>query len=218
MTTPTPTAAVYEPPPPPRKRPERESSIPAFSIRIDPINWLLYGELPFELESQIWRFVSFEVTPIFVTTEQPPLMRQSSQSELKQSSNGIGALAGAAIGPGFWLSGRPNRGTVLRAIFTNYAYSYSAIDGGDSVSHTERRIYGYLGSHSRWGIFTIASGFGIGTELNRQRRCFDARGYATTNCGTDELLIALPSGLYDLHSWTYPVELLFRFSLGVSFD
>ncbi len=191
-------------------------------MRIDPLHWLLYGGLPLELEMQVWNFVSFEVTPLFVTSEQPPLLRQSFDSELEQHSNGIGALAGAALGPGFWLSGRPNRGTVLRAIFTNHAYRYEASDGADAVSHTERHLYGYIGSHSKWGIFTLASGVGLGVELNRQRRCFsrDERNnvFPSSDCDKDELLISLPSGLANLRSWTYPVEIMWRFSLGVAID
>jgi hypothetical protein len=209
---------VYEPPPPPLRRPD-EGALPAFSVRLDPLHWLIYGGLPIEIEGQIWRFITFEVTPIFVTSQQPPILRQSFDRDVNQYSNGIGSLAGAAIGPGFWLNGRPNRGTVLRAIFTNYSYRYEAPRTLDSLTHTERHLYAYIGSHSKWGVFTLASGVGLGVELNRQRRCFNGSSReASSDCANDELLLATgPQTNADFRSWPYPLEIMWRLSLGVAF-
>jgi hypothetical protein len=194
--------------------------MPVLSFRVDPFNWLLGGRLGFEIESQIWKSISVELVPVFVTTERPPSLK--SVDTVTQHSNGIGSLSGAAVSAGFWLGGKPLRGSVFRVILTNYGYTYRAADDlgqFDEVSHTERRLYGYLGSNSVWGAFTLGGGIGLGVELNREERCFDDDQPRTTDCKEDELNIATVRGasqLGNLHSWSYPVELMLRFSLGVT--
>jgi hypothetical protein len=216
---------AYTPPP---EKPDSGFQRPEISIRVDPFNWLLEGRLGFELETEIWKIITLELVPVFVVNQSPPTFNLGSRSaELTQHSNGLGALAGTSVGAGFWLEGKPYRGYVLRAIFTDYGFTYrSADDLGqiDEVSHTERHFYGFLGSHNRWGAFTLAGGLGLGVELNKQKRCFSANATsvsaATTSCRNDELQIALDRSVTDvanLNSWSYPVELLFRFSLGVVF-
>lgn len=171
------------------------------------------------MEMQLWKFISVEIVPVFVTTELPPSLNRSFDGNVTQQSDGIGAMAGASLGLGFWVTGKPMRGTVLRAILTNYGYTYqSKVDGVvlDEVSHVDRHFYGYLGSQSTWGIFSLAGGFGLGVELNKERRCFTGVS-ATSDCQKDEMLIATGAGLGDLHSWSYPIETMFRLSLGVTF-
>jgi hypothetical protein len=216
------------PPPPPRK-PDEGFSRPLLSFRIDPLLWLLEGRLGLEIESQIWKFISIELVPVFVTNELSPALNRSFDGVVTQSSNGIGAMAGASIGLGFWVSGKPMRGTVLRAIMTNYSYTYESTDSlgkFDEVSHVDRHFYGYLGSQTVWGIFTLAGGFGLGVELNKERRCFTGpllANVSTSDCERDQQHIALdrPNGsappVGDLHSWSYPVETMVRLSLGVTF-
>lgn len=205
------------------------------SFRIDPLNWLFEGRLGLEIESQIWKFISVELVPVFVTSELPPSLNRSFDGIVTQSSNGVGAMAGASIGLGFWVSGKPMRGTVLRAIMTNYSYTYEATDSlgqFDQVSHVDRHFYGYLGSQTVWGIFTVAGGFGLGVELNKERRCFASPRLdsVTSDCERDQQHIALartggsagnggsfPIPVGDLHAWSYPIETMFRLSLGVTF-
>jgi hypothetical protein len=195
--------------------------MPEFSIRVDPFNWLLEGRLGLELETQVYKFVSIELVPVFVTTSSPPTLNYDSYSSvLTQSSNGAGAISGAALDAAFWFDGKPFRGYALRTGFTNYSYTYNSSDGGvpvDSVSHTDREFFVMLADASRWGAFTIGGGFGLGYELNRQNRCFDNAGAVTSDCPKDELLIKLDqSGTPgNLNGFLYPFDLLVRFSLGV---
>src|SRR6187399_2162947 len=114
----------YEPPPPPQRRePEEESSFPDFSLRADPIHWLLGGRLPLEIEVQplkALRFLTVQVVPIFVTWSSPPALNlQGREDNLTQHSNGWGPVSGASFGLGFWLGGKPFQGYVLRAAYTN---------------------------------------------------------------------------------------------------
>jgi hypothetical protein len=111
---------------------------------------------------------------------------------------------------------------VLRVGLSNYSYTYDTKDNGasvDSVSHTDREIFAMLGDHRRWGAFTIAGGIGLGYELNKQNRCFDALERPVSSCPKDETLIFLDkAGTYtNLNSGLYPFDLLARFSLGVVF-
>jgi hypothetical protein len=217
----------YEPPPPPPQKPADGFSRPLLSFRIDPLSWLIDGRLPLEMEMQIWKFISVELVPVFVTSELSPSLNRSFDGNVTQHSNGIGALSGASIGLGFWVSGRPMRGTVLRAILTDYGYTYRSNFAGkqvDEVSHTDRHFYGFLGSNSTWGIFTVSGGFGLGVELNKERRCFPGNSVAsaTSDCAKDQQLIAVPDstgrlGWADLHSFSYPIEAMVRLSLGVTF-
>jgi hypothetical protein len=193
------------------------------SLRVDPFNFLLEGRLGLELEVELYEFLSLEVVPVFVTTQSPPTLNYNTyeKSSLRQASNGWGALSGAAIDVGFWFGGKPFNGTVLHTGFTNYAYTYTTTaPANDAVSHTNRQFFAMIGSHSRWGAFTLAYGVGLGYELNKQNRCFDRFGVATSNCDKDELLIKLNetgSSVADLHGYLYPFDLLARFSLGVVF-
>lgn len=216
---------TYEPAPPPPPAPRRRK-IPDFSIRVDPFNWLLEGRLGFELEAEVWEFISVELVPVFVANSDPPVFNLGSfPAEIRQKSNGLGAMAGASISAGFWLEGKPFEGHVLRAIFTNEGYAYTTRDDQgiiDEVTHTERRFFGYFGSHARWGVFTIAGGLGLGIELNDQQRCFDGSvdGTPTEDCSKDQLLIKLDRNavnVIDLNGYLHPAYLMGRISLGFVF-
>ena len=204
-----------------------------FSIRIDPLNWLLSGRLRIELEIGIWKFLSFELIPAFVTSSGPLLVNYSRlDSTLAQASNGLGPISGVSLGVGFWLSGEPFSGYVIRLNFTNYAYTYRAADGGgtfDKVDFTERRLCGFFGSHSRFGPFTLAGGFGLGLELNQVERCglmqveTDDGEYQISGRSSDcegRQLIALnrmATETADLNGPTHPVYFEARISFGVVF-
>ncbi len=213
------------PPPPPPQNPDEGFKVPDFSVRIDPFNWLLEGRLGLELETQVYKFVSFEIVPVFVTSHSPPVLNYDSYSSiLTQSSNGIGAISGAAFDMAFWFDGKPFRGYAMRTGLTNYAYTYDATDTNfhDSVSHTEREFFVMLADASRWGAFTIGGGIGLGYELNRQNRCFvngDPNGATTSDCPKDQLLIKLDNrgSVGNLDGFLYPFDLMVRFSLGVVF-
>lgn len=205
--------------------------IPGFSIRIDPLNWLLEGRLGLELEVVAWKFISVELVPVFVTNTEPPSFNFSGREDpISQHSNGLGPISGASLGAGFWLSGQPLHGYVLRAYFTNYGYTYEASDSAgtfDKVSFTERRFVFFFGSHNRFGVFTLAGGIGLGYELNQQQRCFVNRGAAsmasaTSGCPDEDeqhiLLDRSGSEIADVNGGLHPMYLLARISLGVSFD
>lgn len=205
-------------------------------MRVDPFNWLLYGLLGFELEVETpLKFMSVELVPIFVANEQPPLFSLSGRDDvLSRQSDGIGALAGTSIGLGFWLRGEAFKGTVLRAVFTNYGYGYKATDADgvfDQASHVERTLYGMIGSFTRYGAFTIAGGFGLGVDLNKEKRCFAVENdtiVATRDCHDQEFLIKTSRDperqlgtpvqpAADLSGGLGGVQILARISLGVSF-
>ncbi len=214
-----------EPPPPPEPEPKKGRAIPPFSIRIDPLHWLLEGRLGIELEVEALDFLSIEVSPMFVTAEQPPMLHLVGRPDtLYQSSNGLGPLAGGTIGVGFWLDQKPFKGTVIRAMFTNNAISYETKDNDghiDGVDHVERRLFGMIGSHSRWGFFTIASGLSIGAELNNEERCYvTADDVRTSGCPDKELRIKIDEDTGEtvpLSGWLDPVYLDFRLSVGFVF-
>ena len=223
----------YGAPPPPRKPDDGGFEIPDVSVRVDPFNWLLQGRLGFELEVEVWEFISFEMVPVFVVNDSPPAMNlfRSLPSELTQHSNGIGSLAGTSIGAGFWLEGKPFEGHVLRVILTNYGYEYRTEDDAgriDTVDHTERQLYGFFGSHAKWGPFTIAGGIGLGVELNKQERCYPSTATssndATTSGCDGEQLISLTrtyggtgASYADINGPLHPVYIMGRFSLGFVF-
>jgi hypothetical protein len=219
-------SGVVEPAAPPPKQ-DKGFEIPDMSVRVDPLNWLIYGKLGVELEAALWKFISVELVPVFVTNNQPPAMNYGSfPGNIHQASNGLGAMSGASVGAGFWLNGKPFEGTVLRFYYTNYGYRYtSKSDAGvvqDELTHTERHLVGYIGSHSRWGFFTIASGLGIGVELNRQRRCMHETNLTmVTDCAKDELDLKVPGSdlrqVTNMYDWPHPVYISFRLSLGVIF-
>jgi hypothetical protein len=227
---PPPQDGGYAAPPPPPARPDDEGfKMPPWSVRIDPFNWLLEGRLGLELEVGLLKFMSVELVPVFVVSDQPPMLNFSGiEDTLYQQSNGLGALAGSSLSVGFWLEGKAFQGYVLRAILTNYGYTYETKDDAgkiDEASHTERHFYGYIGSQSTWGAFTIAGGIGLGVELNKEQRCFPTNNIAdaqTSNCpDDDEQLIALDrnvSRVADLNSPLHPIQLMARFSLGIVID
>ncbi len=206
--------------------------LPTMSIRLDPFNWLLAGRLGFELESQVWKFISVELVPVFIVNDQPPYLNLNLigvPDTLRQKSAGIGALAGTSVGVGFWLNGTPMEGYVLRAEITNYSIDYdTAID---HVNYIEREFQVLFGQHSKWGPFTIAGTFGIGSMLNKHERCFadtaiDASAPQTSGCPNNKqmLLGVTPSGglagnmgVINLNGWAYPIDLVLRISLGVVF-
>ncbi len=204
---------------------ESATEIPPISVRVDPLNWLLFGRLGLELEIGLWELITIETVPLFVTSESPPLFSslRSRDTELTQRSAGWGPLAGASIGVGFWLRGTPFEGNVIRFELTNYAFAYETTDDSgviDHVSHTERRLVGYFGSAYRVGAFTIMTAFGLGYELNHQVRCFDGP-VATTECGNlnglDIKLDRSGASVADLNGSLAPVYLAGRISFGVSF-
>jgi hypothetical protein len=207
---------------------------PDFSVRVDPLNWLLEGHLGFEIEIEAFEWLTLETVPIFVTTNEPFAM----PSNVREYSDGLGPLSGASLSAGFWLGGNSFQGTVLRAGITNYNYRYDSIakageattNAGnvlDSVSVSQNRLTLMLGSGRRFGYFTIAGGFGIEYELNDQRRCIQRETsgsmFRTTDegCARDELILLRRRSEPDaanLRGPFFPVELIFRFSLGVVFD
>jgi hypothetical protein len=221
---------IVEPPAPPPPKDDKGSSFPDMSVRVDPLNWIIYGRLGIELEAQVWKFITAELVPEFITSTQPPYMNLGSfPATLSQHSNGLGAMSGTSVGAGFWLNGKPFVGTVLRVIFTNYGYRYNSTPDsgnagvGDEVTHTERRLVALLGSHSKWGPFTIAGAFGLGVELNRERRCFPGNDVnqpaMKDGCPKDSLDIRIP-GVADpqnLYGGLHPAYLIFRLSLGFVF-
>jgi hypothetical protein len=216
----------YGAPPPPPQDPNDGFKVPDISVRIDPFNLLLEGRLGLELETEVYKFLTLELVPVFVTAKAPPTLNYSpyEDSTINQHSNGIGAISGAAIDAGFWFGRKPLEGNVLRVGLTNYGYSYDSKDAlgtFDTVNHTDREFFVMFGQHSRWGAFTIAGGIGLGYALNKQNRCFKA-GLPTSDCPKDENLIALDRGFTDgnsanLNGFLYPFDLLARFSLGVVF-
>jgi hypothetical protein len=225
----------YEPPPPPRRRdPDDEGgSFPDFSVRVDPLHWLIAGRLPLELEVQplkALRFLTVQVVPMFVTWSSPPALNlQGREDNLTQHSNGLGPISGASFGVGFWLSGKPLQGYVLRASYSNYSYEYKTRDAEgdplDQVTYVERRVLGEIGSYSRYGAFILGGTLQIGAELNDKSRCirFTNTGFEEDNTQKcEDLQIVIDDSPQDeqalnLRSPLHPVVLDFTFTLGVAF-
>jgi hypothetical protein len=247
---------VYQPPPPPPPSQRYEGQIgpgggyaepssggddngeggggepfemPPFSVRLDPFNWLLQGRLPLELEVGIWKLLSIELVPEFVTSEDPPLRDFSSYEDgATQHSNGLGPLSGASLALGVWLDGEPFEGYVIRAILTNYGYEYKS--SVDSVTRTTRRFGVFFGSYRRWSFFTIGGGIGLSYELHQQERC--GLRAQTTSDGTritadpdaecdGELQVALDreaDAADDTNGFLHPFYLDARFSVGFIID
>lgn len=223
--------SAYGEPPPPPAPPPRESKIPPFSIRLDPFNWILEGRLGLELEVGLLSWLTIESIPMFVTDGTPPFMNYSSyEVNLSQHSGGLGPLAGATLGVNFWLSGKAFRGYAIRAGITNYSLEYeSKTEAGarvDFVQHTERQLFALFGSVNRWGAFTIAGGIGLGYELNQETRCYssmatDVSQATSGDCDEIQLATRDPVNLGPIARvtpFTYPWEILARFSLGVTID
>jgi hypothetical protein len=190
------------------------------------LNLLIQGLLAIELEVAVLKWMTVELVPIFVVNNQPPAFHYFTGPQgIKRESNGLGPIAGTSIDVGFWLEGKAMKGNVLRVILTNYGYEYSA--PLDRITHTERHLYGYFGQQSRWGAFTIAGGFGLGVELNKQRRCYvDAgtRWEPSNQCEEDALSLRVNKteaepdlATVDVNSGLGPIQFLGRFSLGVVF-
>jgi hypothetical protein len=204
-----------------------------YSVRIDVLNWLLLGRFGIELEATVWKFISAELIPTFVTAEAPIALNYARFDDgLTQHSNGLGPISGVRLGLGFWLSGEAFRGYVLRLDFSNNGYIYRSEDRQgliDRVEFTERRVSAFFGSQSRFGPFTFAGGFGLGFELNQVDRCGLAYvsggggGMRVTGRSDDcngKQLIALDRTLgerADLNGPLHPVYFEARFSLGVVF-
>jgi len=199
-----------------------------YSIRFDPLNWLLLGRLAFELEVSLFKYLSVQLTPIFVTAPAPIAVNYAGLDDpLRQRSNGLGPISGVSLGVGAWLWGEPFHGYVLRLEFTNYGYAYRTSDAAgtiDRVEFTERRLILFIGSHSRFGPFTFAGGFGLGYELNQVERCgltFSDGAVQSRSSGCrGKQLIALDRSANeraDLNGPLHPVYFQARFTLGVVF-
>jgi len=228
--------ASYPPPEPDADSGGDGFTMPPFSIRLDPFNWLIEGRLGIELEVGVLDFMTIELVPILVANSEPPTFNFSGRDDpLSQESNGLGPIAGASVGVGFWLNGRPLSGYVLRVMLTNVGITYKSSDANgvfDQVTQTERRFVAMFGSSTRFGFFTIAGGIGLGYELNQASRCFAESGGTSTpttsGCSDDgELRIALDDprttrlrelSVADLNGFLHPIYLEGRFSIGVSFD
>jgi hypothetical protein len=212
-----------------KRRKQRE-----FSVRFDPLNWLIQGRLSIEVEASLWEFLSVQVVPIVVTGASPIALNYASlDDKITQHSNGIGPISGISIGLGAWLSGEPFKGYVIRLELTNYGYEYRAADSMgtfDRVTFTERRLKAFFGSHSRFGPLTFAGGFGLGLELHQVERCgltyvsgggssMDQIEGRSSDCHGKQL-IALdrePRDTSNLNGPLHPVYIEARFSLGVVF-
>lgn len=223
--------AYGEPPPPPPAPEEPRSSIPPFSVRVDPFNWILEGQLGFQVEVGLAKWLSVETVPMFVVDETPPWLNLGGgDSRVYQHSGGLGALAGATLGINFWPK-KVFRGYVIRTGLSNYGLEYETKDDTgkrvDFVSHTKRQFYAMFGSVERWGAFTLAGDIGLGYDLNKESRCiadapvFDPADAKPGNC--DDIQIAVPISKTQvtpvvITPFAYPWELLFRFALGVTID
>ncbi len=204
------------PPPPP---PPPEPSFDQYSIRFDPLMWILQGRPALELEYAPIKWLSIEVTPMLAT--------KSLISDVEQSGGGVGASVG------FWLDGTAYSGTVLRPLFEVNAMTYKSpysppagydenLDGVLQHKHTETRIGGMIASHHRWGGFTIVTGFGllVDTAAKKDPRCDQAqsaanpKGYCvlrTSDQNTTDIYGSFASGLETKVDW------LLRLSLGAVF-
>gem|GEM_PF-687165 len=143
------------PPPPP---PPADPGFDQYSIRFDPLMWILDGRPSLELEYAPIKWLSIEVAPMLAT--------KALISDIRQSGGGVsGSL-------GFWLDGTAYSGTVLRPLVQVNAMTYQSpyepegaynedVDGLLEYKHTETRVGGMIASHHRWGGFTIVTGFGI---------------------------------------------------------
>ncbi|MCA9594679.1 MAG: hypothetical protein KC776_15270 [Myxococcales bacterium] len=218
------------PAPPPPQAPDKEGfSMPPWSARIDPFNWLLEGRLGLELEAGVLDFMTVELVPTFVVNDRPPTLNLSGAPDvLRQESNGLGPISGGALDVGLWLDGKAFRGYVIRVGVATYGYTYRTEDDAgdiDSVDSSETEGFAMFGSHARWGAFTIAGGIGLGVQLSKESRCFPDGATSVTQARSsgcdDELQISTKrdaSEIVNLHSSIYPVDLFGRFSLGIVID
>lgn len=205
-------------------------SLPPYSIRFDPLNWLIQGRFDMELEMAFWKYLSVELAPSLVVNDTPATFAYGGRDEpVTQHSDGLGPLAGASVGIGFWPFGIPLQGYVVRLNLSNVGMSYRVANQAgefDRVDRVERRLQLLFGSHSRFDWFTISGGIGLGLELSGQRRCFrpdeaGARGAVSTGCDGDQLEIKLDpdaNSVSNLNGSLHPVYILARLSVGVAFD
>ncbi|HEX4355088.1 MAG TPA: hypothetical protein VHZ95_19285, partial [Polyangiales bacterium] len=195
----------------------------------------LLGRVRIELETTLWRFITVQVVPTLVTAQSPIALNYAGlDAPLTQHSNGLGPFSGASVGLGFWLFGEPFRGYVVRLEFADNGYDYRSTDKQgtfDRVKFTERRVIAFFGSHSRFGAFTFAGGFGLGYELHHVERCGlalasdsgDAESAQISGRSSDchgKQYIALDRELndrFDLNGPLHPVYFEARFSVGVVF-
>jgi hypothetical protein len=210
--------------------------IPPFSVRIDPVYALLQGRLGIELEVGLASWFSVELIPQFVVSEAPPMLSLAGRADnLTQHSDGLGPLSGASIGGAFWFNGKPFKGYGLRIFFTNYGMRYESSDSLgriDQASYVERRLTAMFTSFNRFGPFTIATGIGLGMELNGTTRCVSPIGgriVATDepvgDCDSRDIELALDrptSGSFDrvdVNTAEFnTVDIATRLSIGASFD
>ena len=178
-------------------RPSRPKSegfeMPPFSIRIDPFIWLVRRQARHSSSrSGSYKFRQRRARAALRRERAATdlqLLRRTARSPCRASRTASGRSREPRSGSASGSAGKPLEGNVLRAIFTNYAYHYVATDERgefDNVSHVERHLFGYFGSHSKWGAFTLAGGFGIGVRAQPSRtRCFrnDPPAYTPTTTG-----------------------------------
>jgi hypothetical protein len=201
-------------------------------VRLDPFNWILEGQLGFELEVGLAKWLSVETVPMFVVDQTPPLLNLGGgDSRIYQHSGGLGPLAGATLGVNFWPK-KVFKGYVVRVGLTNYAFEYETkkdLSGTptrfDFVAHTKRQFYMMLGSVERWGAFTLGGGIGLGYELNKESRCVSNTfpfAAAPGDCGEIQIKVPVSTpntvGVVAVSPFTYPWEFLARISLGVTID
>lgn len=213
--------------------PEQETKFPDFSVRFDPLNWIIYGKLGVEIELEAFEWLTIETIPVFVMMREPVFLAD----DVRQYANGLGPLAGASLSAGFWLEGDSFRGTVLRTGITSYAYRYETIgqpgepkegEVFDAAKLSQTRLILMLGSGRKIGYFTLSGGFGIEYELTRDRRCavqipngsFQARS-ETKECDSDQFELLRRSSQRDVENLRgplFPFEFSVRFSLGFVLD
>jgi hypothetical protein len=200
---------------------------------LDPFNWLLEGQLGVELEVGVLSWMSIEAVPTFVTAQSPPWLNLfNGDARIFQHSDGWGPMAGASVGVAFWPK-KLFKGYAIRAGLIDQAMRYETKDdmqnAVDSVSHTKRELYAMLGTMERWGAFTIGGGFGLGYDLNKETRCyrqpagtrdFKPEYFQSGDCNAIQIEVqdASGSGRAAITPFTYPWEILVRFSLGVTID
>ena len=147
------------PPPPPRKPPPDD----ILSVRFDPLSWVLDGRPALEVEYNLLDFLTVEAAPMMATN---PMITDLYQ----QSGGGIG------LSLGLWPRGDAFEGLVLRPLLQinkmSYSTSYEGTPESDELTtydHTEVRVGGMIGSHSRWDFFTIAWGFGLVVDTQHEK-------------------------------------------------
>lgn len=226
----------YQQPPPPRRDSDDGFEIEGWSVRLDPLNWLIRGRLNIEGEVALTDWFSVEVVPSFVTSSQPAAFDLTAGREdpLFQESNFIGAWSGASVATRFWFYGDPFDGYALHVGLTHYNYVYKSKDPDtgariDRVGKADNKLIVMLASGMELGPVIIAGGFGIGYELNAPERCFTQDGVTgapikqSSGCDGDFLILTDRGSATEgaeqtaLFSGLYPFSIEGRLSLGVAF-